>query len=476
MICTILKALTVAQKYTGIWQLRFRGGGYLHYCTLWQRYPMFSLLQRIKHLYIKAFSGLPRKVWLLALVLLVNRSGAMVVTFLSVYLIKEQGYAPIKGGYVMAAFGAGGVLGNYFGGLLNDRYGSWHIQLYSMIGAGILNIMLGYATEFWALCALAFCISLVADAFRPANRAAIAIYAPKAVLTQAYGLQRMAVNLGFSIGPALGGYLIYAFGYKLMFWGDGLTFLLAAGVFYLALPADETARPLVARVKKNKLEEETLDGQILAPASAAKTTPAHHQRWLLAFVVANTAIMICFFQLFANFPVHLSEFDIDERAIGWLFTISGVVIVALEMPLIYIAERRYKPIPVMLVGAALIAGSFLLLPASLEIGYVAVLGMVIILTIGEIFYMPFTNTYVSTYAPLARRGEYLGLLSASYSAAFVLCPLITFYIAEYYGYTEATIACVGIAAIGWLILTRINAVRERSTNATPSEHPLPSSV
>ena len=208
---------------------------------------MKEIFHRIAGLYVKAFAGLPLKVWLLSAVMLVNRSGAMVVAFLSVYLINARGYTALKAGYVMAAFGAGGVIGNYVGGLLNDRFGSWHIQFYSMVGAGILNIILGQVSEFWALCGLAFSISVVADAFRPANRAAIAIYAPKEVLTQAYGLQRMAVNLGFSIGPALGGWLIYTYGYELMFWGDGLTFLLAAGLYYVLLPPDETARPLVER-------------------------------------------------------------------------------------------------------------------------------------------------------------------------------------------------------------------------------------
>ena len=428
---------------------------------------MGPLFFRVQDLYVKAFSGLPRKVWLLSLVMLVNRSGAMVVAFLSVYLINAQGFDPIKAGYVMAAFGAGGVIGNYVGGVLNDRFGSWHIQFYSMIGAGVLNILLGQVSSFVALCGLAFSISLVADAFRPANRAAIAIYAPREVLTQAYGLQRMAVNLGFSIGPALGGYLIYNFGYELMFWGDGITFLLAAGVFYLALPPDETAQPLVDRSEKYLSEQPGLSDPHLAPAAAPTTRPAHHQHWLLVFVLANVLIMICFFQLFANFPVYLKEFGINEKAIGWLFTFSGIVIVALEMPLLYLAERRWQPISVMLTGAALMTGAYLLLPSALEIGYLAVLAMVILLTIGEIFYMPFTNTYVSTYAPPARRGEYLGLLSASYSAAFVLCPLISFGVAAEYGYAAATFVCCACAGLGWLLLTRVNIIRRRTPRVAP---------
>ncbi|MEM1358055.1 MAG: MFS transporter [Bacteroidota bacterium] len=432
---------------------------------------MIAFFHRIIDLYVKAFSGLPRKVWLLALVLLVNRSGAMVVAFLSVYLINEQGYAPTKAGYVMAAFGAGGVVGNYVGGLLNDRFGSWHIMLYSLIGAGILHILLGEMTTFWGLCLLSFLISVVADAFRPASRAAVAFYAPKEFLTQAYGLQRMAVNLGFSIGPALGGWLIYTYGFKLMFWGDGLTFLLAAAVFYLALPKDETARPLVARPSKQaRKAAATLDAH-LAPAAAPTTIPAHRQAWLVAFVIANAAIIVCFFQLFSTFPVFLKEYGVDERAIGMLFTLSGILIVATEMPLLYVAERRYQPVRVMMVGSALIIISYLILPGALTIGYAALVAMVMVLTVGEILYMPFTNTYVTTHAPLARRGEYLGLLSASYSAAFVLGPLVGFGVAEHYGYAVATFVCCGIATLGWVVLTRVNRMRLNGKNAKLSTRP-----
>lgn len=419
---------------------------------------MIAILKRIFALYAKAFTGLPLRVWLLSLVMLVNRSGAMVVAFLSVYLIDQQGFAPAKAGYVMAAFGAGGVLGNYFGGLLNDRFGSWHIQLYSMVGAGILNIMLGQVSEFWALCLFAFLISLVADAFRPANRAAIAIYAPEERLTQSFGLQRMAVNLGFSIGPAVGGYLIYSYGFELMFWADGLTFLLAALVFRIALPPDETAKPLVARLTKEQQREQMLAGTLPAPASA----PAHTQGWLLAFVLANTAIILCFFQLFSTFGVYLKESGFDERALGWLFTLSGFLIVGTEMPILYVAERRYRPVPTMLFGSGLIIVAYLTLPLVLTISYVALVLMMLLLTMGEILYMPFTNTYVSKHAPPARRGEYLGLLSASYSAAFVISPLVGFGVAEHYGYGAATYVCCGIALLGWGLLSRVNVLRERA--------------
>ena len=393
-------------------------------------------------LYRKAFSGLPRRVWLISLVMLVNRSGAMVVAFLAVYLINTRGYSPLDAGYVMAAFGAGGVVGNYAGGLLNDRVGSWHIMVVSLFLSGVLHVCLAYVDEFWMLCGLTFLVSIVADAFRPANRAAIAIYAPPERLTQSYGLQRMAVNLGFSIGPALGGYLIYRFGYRLMFWGDGITFILAGLLFIWLLPRDETAAPLVSKADR------AADQKAYREGSASGSRPAFHEPWLILYVIANALVMLCFFQLFSTFSPYLNAEGYDERMIGWLYTISGVVIVTLEMPLLYIIERRFRLIRVMILGAALLGLSFLLVPSAVALGFTALSCCVVLLSLGEIAYMPLTNTYVSKYAPAARRGEYLGVLSASYSLAFIFAQLIGFGLAEDFGYGVAIYVSCAAAGAG----------------------------
>ena len=356
----------------------------------------------------------------------------------------------------MAAFGAGGVAGNYLGGLLNDRYGSWHIMVSSLFVSGLLHIALAYVHTFVALCALTFLISLVADAFRPANRAAIAIYAPPERLTQSYGLQRMAVNLGFSIGPALGGFLIAKFGYSLMFWGDGVTFLLAGVLFVWLLPKDETAVPLVSA------EERAADRAAFA-TDGTGSRPALRQAWLIAYVLANALIMMCFFHLFSIFSPYLADAGYTEQAIGLLFTISGMVIVAIEMPALYIIERRWRLVPVMLVGGSLILLAFALIPVVIPLGFAALAACICFLTLGEISYMPLTSTYVSKYAPPARRGEYLGVLSASYSMAFILTQLVGFGVAGKYGYGVATYVLCAAAGAGILVLSQVNGIRERLT-------------
>ncbi len=407
-------------------------------------------------LYRNAFSGLSRRVWLLSIVMLVNRSGAMVVAFLSVYLIESAGFAPLDAGYVMAAFGAGGVVGNYVGGLLNDRYGSWHIMVFSLFLSAVLHVSLAYVTEFYTLCAVTFLVSLAADAFRPANRAAIAIYSSPERLTQSYGLQRMAVNLGFSIGPAIGGYLIYRYGYTLMFWGDGLTFLLAGCLFLLLLPKDETAVPLVSA------EDRAADKLAYARGEEGASRPAFRQFWLVLYVLGNACVMLCFFNIISVFAPYLATEGYDARTTGLLFTISSIVIVAFEMPVLYVIQSRYRLINVMLIGAGLIILSFLLLPTAMQVGVVALAAVMILLSFGEIAYMPLTNAYLSKYAPPARRGEYLGVLSASYSLAFILAQLIGFGVAEYYGYAVAVYVTCAVAVSGLGIFAVVDGIRTRS--------------
>lgn len=404
------------------------------------------MVQALSRLYINAYSGLPLKVWYLAIILLINRSGAMVVPFLTVYLTSERGYSASTAAWIMVAFGGGGVVGNYVGGLLNDVFGSWHIQLYSLLISGVLFFLLGQTDNYWLFCILIFLLSVAADAFRPANRAAVAIYTPKDRLTKAYGLQRMAINLGFSIGPLLGGLILSSMSYEALFWIDGTTCLLSGLAFLWLIPKDETASALRNSLAPAAAPRLKANGK---PASAA----AHRQTWLVITCVANVLVSMCFFQLFSVTPVYLEQLGYTTLHIGFIFTFSGTVIVLFEMPLLYLTESRFSSLSMLVVGSAIVGLSYVLLPLAVSIGFGAILAFSVLLTIGEMLYMPFGATFVTEHAPPERRGEYLGLLSASFSLAFILAPALGLNMAEQYDMPLATftLAALGLLGAGLLL-------------------------
>ncbi|MCB0572690.1 MAG: MFS transporter, partial [Phaeodactylibacter sp.] len=209
--------------------------------------------------YLNSFRGFSREVWLLSTVMLINRSGTMVIPFMTVYLTQVEGYSLGQAGWVMSAFGGGSVLGAYLGGRLTDRIGFYQVQFLSLLLSGLAFIGLGYTQNIWAFGAMVFVLSTIADAFRPANFAALATYSRPENRTRAMGLLRLAINLGWAIGPAVGGLLAASVGYKALFWADGLTCIGAALFFRLALPVREPANPAA---------ESTAEGPVPAPVSA----------------------------------------------------------------------------------------------------------------------------------------------------------------------------------------------------------------
>ncbi len=158
-------------------------------------------------LYRNAYSGLSKPVWWLSFVMFVNRSGTMVIPFLTVYLTQNLHYSIAEAGFVMAMFGIGAILGGFLGGRLSDKIGFYPVQLWSLLLNGIMFIVLGYLYELWQIAVCIFILSTVGESFRPANASAIAFYSDVNNRTRSYSLSRLAINLGFSIGPAVGGFL-----------------------------------------------------------------------------------------------------------------------------------------------------------------------------------------------------------------------------------------------------------------------------
>ena len=167
---------------------------------------------------LKPYKGFSQEVWLLALITFVNRAGAMVIPFLSLYLTKDLGFSLSQVGWIMSCFGFGSLLGVFLGGKLTDQIGYYKVMYSSLLLGGLVFIILQFFQSLIAVCIGFFILSLVADAFRPAIWVALSANSREENRTRSVTLIRLAINLGFSIGPALGGLIIAGIGYRGLFW------------------------------------------------------------------------------------------------------------------------------------------------------------------------------------------------------------------------------------------------------------------
>ena len=109
--------------------------------------------------YKNAYSGLSRSTWLLSIVMLINRSGTMVVPFLTLYLI-SMGHTVSKAGFVFAFFGLGAFTGAFVGGKLTDKIGFYPVQIITLLGGGVMIFVLAQMQNYWLICLFTYLLHL----------------------------------------------------------------------------------------------------------------------------------------------------------------------------------------------------------------------------------------------------------------------------------------------------------------------------
>jgi MFS family permease len=361
------------------------------------------MLRGIISFYRDAYAGLPRNAWLLSLVQFVNRSGSMVLFFLSLYLTRKLGFSLSQAGQAVSAFGFGSLLGAYLGGVLCDRLGATAVQRLSLLLGGLNLIALGYMTTHVAIMATVFLQGIFAEALLPGNTTAMARECPPAFRTRGFALNRLAANLGVTIGPVVGGYLAM-WNYRALFWVDGLTSLAALAIFN-------------AFFKAEPMREDNPRALPVAemPASAGK-------RHLPAIFIMVFGIGLIFSQLFSTFPLYIhSAFGFAENRIGQLLAINTIMIVLFEMVLLH-GLKNTAPLKVIATGALLIGGGFALTPLGRGFPYAAL--TVAVWTMGEMLSMPLLTSEIANRSHAGNRGRHMGWFGVSFSLAWMLGPLV----------------------------------------------------
>ncbi|HEU0064621.1 MAG TPA: MFS transporter [Flavisolibacter sp.] len=395
------------------------------------------MLQASLQLYRNAYTGLPRSIWWLSLVIFVNRCGTMVIPFLTVYLT-HNGFSLETAGYVMAAFGGGSILGSYIGGRLTDKFGFFYVQFLSLLFNGILFIVLGQMRTIAEITICIFVLSSLGESFRPANAAAIAHYSNDENRIRCYSLNRLAVNLGWSIGPAIGG-ILASINYSWLFIVDGSTCIIASLLLYKVLPP----------IKKTSVPKKET-------AIVNKIQSAYRDKLFLQGMFMVLLIGICFFQLFSIVPVYYKNvMHLNEATIGLLLAMNGILIVMVEMVLVYKLENRSNVFNYITMGTVLIGCSFLFfnISATLTIAIIAML----FITFGEMFLFPFMNNFWVKRSSPFNRGQYAAVYNISFSIGNVIAPGLAAQIASRAGFNTLWITDFGIcaaAAIGFILLKR----------------------
>lgn len=418
---------------------------------------------KILRAYTDSFKGLSKEAWMLSIVMLINRTGSMVIPFLGVYMADHLNFSIKNTGIVLSFYGIGSVIGSWLGGFLTDRFGEYRVQSLSLFLSAPLFILIPLFPTVEGMAGIILLQSIISETFRPANSVAITKYARPENLTRAFSLNRMAVNLGFSIGPALGG-VLSAISYEFLFAINTIG-ALCAGIVYVKFFRKRH------KMFQDRMKERQRHKTELSSRAESKDKTPYKDVPFLVFCFFCTIFSVCFFQFFNTIPLFYKEVaHMDQATIGYILGYSGFIIVVFEMLVVNFADRYLSIAKTIFYGAMLCAVAYAML--AFDHHMLTLLVSISVLSISEILVLPYMSTITALRSGKKSQGAYMGLNGMSFSFSFIITPLLGTQIVDKLGFDSlwlGTGVILAFSAIALYFIIRWMLPMDKNTKVEVAE-------
>lgn len=383
--------------------------------------------------------------WTVIAASFINQTGNMAIVFLVLYLNQGLGYSLSLASFGFATMSFSMLLTGLFGGSLVDKLGPGRVMVVSIFANGITLLTFTLISHYVTIILFCFTWGFTYGLYRPASLTLVGHLSTKGQHKLTFSLYRLVLNLGMSVGPALGGYLAYH-SYKAIFIANGIANILAGLILLWGLARTPW---LTYRAEKSKGIHLNL-------------------RWLKKdanlrlFMLGMIPVSMVFFQHESTLAVFLKQdMHYPLTFYGFLFTINTLIIVFVEL-LLNIATMNWP------YRVNFMLGSFFITIAFTGLAFVSQPWQIIVLaitwTVGEMILYPSSNSYVADIAPKEHLGSYMSLFSTTSNLGMLFGPWAGAYVMQKLGSNGLWLAC---GAWGFLSLLTFYRLREVNKSTTP---------
>lgn len=358
--------------------------------------------------------------WLIAIGRAVNTMGfSIVLSFMAIYIIDRKGGSGALYGLIYLIQGLFAATSHAIAGELADRFGRKRVMLSALFLRAANFVALGMVVLLDApLAVLGVLIvvnGILRAQFEPAAAAAVTDCCRPDQRVAAFALQRMGVNLGWALGPMLGGYLIeISFG----------------GMFFVAALATLLTAMLLTRLHDSHRPPPPAPSPSPSP-SISEPEPwtllgiwriLHGNRAFVAYLVLVLLGAMMTVQLFSTLSVYGHQvLGMSTASIGVLYTVNGLAVILLQIPAVSVIDRAGP-------RRALIVGPILYTVAYAAIGYSVsfweLAAAVVVLTAGEVVFAPALSDMAAHLGDPRRVGRAFGLFGLMQQIGASIGPLV----------------------------------------------------
>jgi predicted MFS family arabinose efflux permease len=351
--------------------------------------------KELVNLYCQPFKTVSTANWLMLVAIFVNAMGHMFLLFLSLYLDKLSLSASAIGSILMC-YSIGGLIGGYIGGEVVQRIGMKTIFI-SLISSSIALVLFIFTENNISRIIIVSILGFCHHSFKPASMYFLVRHTKSSNKAQILGLRRVMINLGISVATVIGG-ILASKNYHYAFLSESFFSIMACVVLWLG------------KLKWAHLE---VDQEELVPDIDIEDIKLSRKFLSVGLLYLSLFLgVLAFSQLFITYPLYLKDYyGADEITFSRLFTISALIIILIEVPLLsYVRDR--SQIVVTAIGGVLhcLGLAMNVLSADIVFAYFAVA----IRALGEIMLFPSISNLILSYSPL-KYGRTIGLYQVVHS-------------------------------------------------------------
>jgi MFS family permease len=358
-----------------------------------------------------ARTGLDRRVWQMAFARAVNTMGlSLVMSFLAIYVVRSRGYPAWTYGMIALASNLGQSMSNAWAGNLSDRIGRRPLITTALFVRSGFIALLGTQVlldaPLWTIGANMVVTSTLRGCFEPVAYALVADVVRDDQRVSAFGIQRMGTNLGWSVGPVLGGMLTLVMPYGAVFY-IAAAGLILAGIVTLGVE-DPVRKAVQVAEPRGDLRRALRDG--LA------------DRVMRMMLLGTLLCALLETQMFSTLSVYMTtQLSLSQADIGLLYALNGVCVLVLQMPALALI-RRFGVSTVLPWSSLLDTLGFAVI--GLATGLLGGAMSILVLTCAEVLFDPAQQAAIAEIADPAHRGRVFGVVGFASMVGIAFAPLI----------------------------------------------------
>ncbi len=393
---------------------------------------------------LKAINGLKPRIRSLFYTTLIFRAGTMAFPFLSAFLLQGEALTTTQIATIVSLYGIGALVADIFAGQLLSIFSTRTIIVTALIfnasALCILPFTSGYipiaiATLFWGF---------FYESFTPASYSEITHHTDRDDRKISFSCQRLGINIGMGIGPAIGG-VVFVMNGSLLFAINAAICLLAAAYYFIRTSetsnstnewVDDPSNNLLTTASTMEAEEPTM-----GESETAHSANRGAKNWLYGSKQSEVRFWF-FFMLslpihlsFALPPTFLSAYIIEYVGlpsywVSLIFMVNAILIVLVEVPLNQ--KMNHVSHSHALLWGYLLSGVGFLIFGHTTLGVVFLLATVL-WTFGEMIVFPSLTYYVSEVSEENTLARNMGLYSAGVNIGLIAAPPLAFMLATQSG-------------------------------------------